>query len=367
MKGTSQESDHSSLGELPTPACLDPVRPPVLFQEAGGAWGSPPVWADYMVQVGLGWQPSQSAARRVMLVSMPCDSAAAGLVALGLMIRDLGRETANDVEAHFETLLSRARQYLASCRGCRYVCCPKTARCGYLSQASGRVRSTQRPKKTYLVKAVNESGERSITFEHKGCDVTVFARGAVAYYLDGALPLIIAPAFEALDAGLYRRIAGDRPIVAENLQKSFAGLCLVTRVAGEAATRRMLESVRFKAGPEECTIADLLAVRNWSASNRVTRTNLFNTRTGRHCEAGEPPRVVVADGADATLRVLSSPDFQSSDVIGVIDRTIDRAKLDQIGGTLTGMSQWYSRADSEAQDTVLPPRGICALTLTRLP
>jgi len=45
------------------------------------------------------------------------------------------------------------------------------------------------------------------------------------------------------------------------------------------------------------------------------------------------------------LRVLSSPDFQSSDVIGVIDRTIDRAKLDQIGGT----ANW--------DESVVLPRG----------
>lgn len=375
QKARAQSSLSTAVGRDPLGASQFAEMPPtsqtataeaLLFRETGAAWAAPPPWVGYLARLGLRWQPTSKAARRITLLSMPCDSAAAGLVALGLMIRDLGRTNANDIDGHFDALLRHARQYLERCRRCRFVCDPQKAQCGYLAQANGKVRSAQNPRASFQIKSFKEAGDRSITFERKGCDVTVFAAGAVSYYLDGKSPSITTPAFRALESGLYRRIADGSPIDDRNLHRSFSGVCLATRIAGEAATRGMMEGAWFRAGREQRSLADLLAIRHWSESNRVTRTALFNTRTGKLHEAGELPEVVVADGADATLRVLSNPDFQDCDVIGVIDRTIDRGKLEQVGQKLHGLSQWYVRTDLERDQAVVPrPPGIGVLTLVK--
>ena len=65
---------------------------------------------------------------------MPCDSAAAGLVALGALIRDLGSDSTTNVGGHYDALLRYARQYIKSCRDCDMRCHPELKRCGYSSR-----------------------------------------------------------------------------------------------------------------------------------------------------------------------------------------------------------------------------------------
>ena len=79
------------------------------FSEAHEPWRSVPEWADFLIEFGFAWLAPTLAARRIAVVSMPCDSAAAGLIALGAMRKCLELDDANDVASHYQRLLDIAR------------------------------------------------------------------------------------------------------------------------------------------------------------------------------------------------------------------------------------------------------------------
>ena len=63
------------------------VRGLMLFSEDNDSWREVPDWASFLLRLGVKFPLDPIETRRICLVSMPCDSAAAGLVALGAMVR----------------------------------------------------------------------------------------------------------------------------------------------------------------------------------------------------------------------------------------------------------------------------------------
>jgi hypothetical protein len=61
----------------------------LLFSEAQAEWHAVPRWIEYLIHLGYVWPRDISERRRIALISMPCDSAAAGLVSLGALVREL--------------------------------------------------------------------------------------------------------------------------------------------------------------------------------------------------------------------------------------------------------------------------------------
>ncbi|CAN5483454.1 hypothetical protein BH20ACI3_BH20ACI3_39670 [soil metagenome] len=110
------------------------------FSEFRQEWRSLPAWVRFLIDFGYEWPSHETRPRRIALLSTPCDSAGAGLVALGSMIRGLASPSANDVDGYHEALTRYARQYLESCRVCDMRCDPEAKRCGYTAEVSGRVR-----------------------------------------------------------------------------------------------------------------------------------------------------------------------------------------------------------------------------------
>ena len=112
----------------------------MFFSEANQEWQVVPRWVTFLIRLGYNWPCGVLGQRRIALISMPCDSAAAGLIALGALIRDLGNPNANDVDGHYDALLRYARQYLGYCRDCTMRCQPELKGCGYAAEVTGLVR-----------------------------------------------------------------------------------------------------------------------------------------------------------------------------------------------------------------------------------
>lgn len=79
------------------------------FSEAQTQWRSIPDWASCLIEFGYAWMGQPRDSRMIAVISMPSDSAAAGLVALGAMRRCLELENANDTNSHYEKLLELAK------------------------------------------------------------------------------------------------------------------------------------------------------------------------------------------------------------------------------------------------------------------
>lgn len=338
-------------------------EPGARFSESGGDWRPVPPWAAFLLRFGYLWR-SASKTRRIALLTMPCDSAAAGLIALGALIGDLCNPDANDEASHFTDLTRFTQQYTAFCRSCKIRCEPTVKGCGYFERASGVVRhkdghryrvaeAIDDPRCGPAISCVSEGETRYL--------VSAYAKewridGQPAITVDTRAASIIGDPYACIMAGAVPR--------QENLSKAFSGLCLAGQSRGESSTRDALATVRFGCHGQQYELTDLLTIDGWSRSP-VSRMCFYNSRTGRFDRYGCAPSVVVADGDSSLLRVLDERRFQNADVIGVLERTLERDRLEAIGTRVAELRRWYAEDLGSLQALGPSPRGISMTILNR--
>ncbi len=336
----------------------------MLFSESDREWTPLPKWISFLIRLGFAWPDSAPEQRRIALVSMPCDSAAAGLIALGALIRDLGRRNANDVDGHYNELLRYAKQYLENCRFCvDKDCQPELTGCGYVARVTGRLQSPLYPRMKFMISERTDFKGRQIAWQYpvgRGQSGTQYPNPqyAINWHIDGWPPVHQDIPQGQLTAAPYDQLAGNADILPENLRMTWSGLCLAGRVKGEAATQEMCTSIRFRNGTDEHELAELLTVYRWAQHRSVSRLTFFNSRTYQMDRGGVTPALIVADGDISFLKVLGRSEFQRSDIIGVIHRIIQRDHLEVIGNRMLSLRQWYAE-DTETLGRIIPaPRGI---------
>jgi hypothetical protein len=336
------------------------------FSESSQEWRPVPAWVEWLVGCGFGWPNDQAGGRRIAIVSMPCDSAAAGLISLGSLVRDLCREDADDTTVHADALMGFALQYLTWCQNCTLKCNPVARNCGFLDEASGLVRN--RDGYIYRISRVSKDPRWSDAIvcsnrrETKSEERLLFRHGTADWHVEGEPTLSTFRMGTTLDSSVYAPFAPSSAIRNDNLQRSYSGLCLAGRAAGESVTRDRCASIRFHMDGVEHNLANLLTIHGWRDTEQVSRMSFFNTRTGRFDRHACSPAIVVCDGIESTLRVLEHRALQRADVIGVFNRTVERSSLELLGNKLAELRQWY---DKDAFFANNPPRGIGVATLRR--
>lgn len=337
----------------------------MVFSESNQPWQPVPMWVDFLIKLGFGWPSGAERVRRISLVSMPCDSAGAGLVTLGAMIRDLGIAAANDSDGHYDALLRHAKQFLNECRPCDLPeCDPKIKGCGHTKKAHGIIRSADHHG-VWIISEETDIADRKLAWRRG----TVTLRppkveSALRWHLDGEPPTQIRTSVRAIPEHPYSSLLEGARILPENLRRSFSGLCLAGRVGGEQHSREMCASVRFSQDRTDHALDDLLSIHGWSSAD-VSRVAFYNSRTEEIDRSKDPPDLVVADGSDSFLKVASASRFQHSDVIGVVQRTMERPRLEAIGEKLTALRQWYSQDEDMLCGLPALPSGISISILKR--
>src|SRR5262245_9630655 len=235
-----------------------------LFSEADLDWQPVSHWAEFLIRLGYGWPIATPRERRIALVSMPCDSAAAGLIALGALVRDLGNNAATNVGSHYDALLRFARQYISSCRDCDMRCDPELKRCGYSREATGLVRDKDN-KKYCISESTDFNNGRLVVAIERGT-WAVWPKRALDLRIDGQPPPRLSNAAGALPVDAYAAIVDGAKILPHNLHESYSGLCLAGRAAGETASYRACSSIRFLCTDVEYSLPDLLTIQEWSSS-----------------------------------------------------------------------------------------------------
>jgi hypothetical protein len=159
-------------------------------------------------------------------------------------------------------------------------------------------------------------------------------------------------------------IDGATAPLQSNLTRSDSAICLAGRVAGESVSRSAFSTVRFECESQVADLAALLTVHSWSPDT-VSRVTFFNSRTRQLDRNTGFTSLVVADGDSAFLRAIDAPEFEQSDVIGVVHRVVERDRLESIGTKFGNLSQWYS-PDAEMLDRISPtPPGVTVSVLQR--
>jgi hypothetical protein len=166
-----------------------------------------------------------------------------------------------------------------------------------------------------------------------------------------------------LNSSDYAAFARESSLLPDNLKVSFSGLCLAGRAAGESVTRERCSSIRFRFNEVERNLVDLLTIHGWSSGSEVSRMSFFNIRTGRFDRHSCSPTVVVCDGIEGILETLERREFQRADVIGVLNRTVERSRLELLGNRMSELRQWYDTDEVFASNP--PPPGIRVSALRR--
>jgi len=351
------------------PASLDvtahTLSSKVLISECSQTWRPMPAWAKYLIQLGFSWPNDESPYRRIVVISMPCDSAAAGLVSLGALVRDLTNPKTNDLEAHYAALARFARQYVECCKDCKVRCEPAVRKCGYASEAKGQLRSRDGKRYQVLSTTHDTPWGEAISCKSDREERQLLSQNAAGWKIDGE-PWVQPDGGNArLIDDLYSAFIKDAHPFPDNLTRSFAGLCLAGRAGGKAATREIFDSMRLRINEQECSLSKILTVRGWADPETISRICFFNTRTEQFDRYGYTPSLAIADGDASFLALISNRQFQRSDVIGVIHRTIERNRLDAVGHCLASLKQWYDD-DLEVLQQLPPlPRGVTASVLRK--
>ena len=306
--------------------------------------GPVPSWVDYLIKVGEQWTRSkQTDTRHISIISMPCESDAAGLIALGGVISDLQNPNANDRQAHKSTLLKYAFQYLNHCRSCELAKCdPEVKLCGFDSKASGHLRSISQPRKKYLFSEKTDYSEKQLVVESRGQGrhgtIFEYPHSAIFdWYLEGDHPVHTETDDESLDEDLYREFCGPDtgPFEQENLRSSYSGLCLAAKPMGNQATKKSYSATGFEINGRRTMLSELLPIGRWRTVNNISRLTLFNPRTEKFDRPRTvQPGLVIADGARTLLKLIQGSEFQHADVIGVISRLEPREMLEDVYGEL---------------------------------
>lgn len=241
------------------------------FSEGLGDWKPVPAWAQFLMRFGHNWPRKNPRPRRISLVSMPCDSPAAGLVALGAMVRDLGDPKANDVDGHYDKLLNYARQFLQHCEPCDLKCKPAVKRCGYAREATGRLRSPLLPHGTVTISEKTDFGQRQIKWiqpdGHRNHALVIPTPQHVKnYHIDGEAPCQWNDAAGELPLWPYQDLFGVT-IIPGNLRHSYSGLCF----AGRLIRRKRNRFARAAVVAAHCTLAPVLAGEQHAARRRAHR------------------------------------------------------------------------------------------------
>lgn len=314
------------------------------FSEANGEWRRVPKWASFLIEFGFAWLATPPPSRRIALVSMPCDSAAAGLIALGAMRRFLELDDANDVGSHYQRLLEIARNHSEGVS----LRCANMKGCFVFDDFD----SNGNP----MVKQLNSKSSRR---------VNITRSSAINWCISGEAPVAVLNGQQVPNSQYYAHLVkqgGDiRP---SNLSRSHSQVCLAGRGVGEAPTRSCTADIRFRVDGCEANLSQLLTVQSWMPGT-ISRVRFYNARTKEFDRQAGRPQVVIADGDTSFLRVVDGADFEHSDVVGVIHRTMERGRLEAVGTKVESLRQWYSQDSSILDGLPERPRGIGISVLKR--
>lgn len=317
------------------------------FSESNSAWQAIPHWALFAIRLGYVWPTCWPSNRRICLISMPCDSAAAGLVALGAMRRRLECDDANELASHFQRLVA-----LVGFGNKTFLFYPKETK----PKARG----------PYVVDCLDPSGMLWVKLASSP-DVrrTISPATANDWKIQGDPPVQVLAGDQIPYGDLYSCLVenGDA-IKVSNLARSDSGICLAGRVTGETSSKGILAGVRFKTESSTVDLSQLLTIQSWSPG-KASRVSFLNTRIGEFDRNPNQPRVVVVDGDAAFLKVIDKDEFHQTDIIAVFHRAIERDRLEAIGAKLVVLGQWYDNDIELLSSLAAPPRDVTLSILQR--
>ncbi|MDN6873687.1 hypothetical protein QO209_14680 [Pseudomonas citronellolis] len=305
-----------------------------------------PGWVAAALGLGYRWRQNGGQARRIGLLSMPCESEAAGIIALGALRSDLECMTANHLDTHFDLLLRACHERVAV--HTRWADSPE--------ELTWDVRNAVDDTRWRFVAydgdrdvIVLESATHRSVIKRKGknipnpngtCSRYIMRNNAIGWQLrDCPLPQL-PPEGKPLEPSMYSDLPGCFGLILEeNLRRSYDGLVLVGQGAARDSTyMQKYYAAGFVSADCQLPLGDLLTLHH-SERNYIRRLRFFSERTSQDAGA-HAASVVVADGISALL--CAEKLFPASDIIGVCNRDASVEVILQLKDWLNGTIRYYT-------------------------
>lgn len=261
---------------------------------------------------------------------------------MGACVRRLGEPDANDLGAHLRRIHALQPEHEGTLR-----------RLGYRGQYVVHHRDAD--GSVWLEHTTRDAGFHRFIDHHAG-----------EWYFDGE-PQIEVRSGDALPwLPIYQAIASGEALDASNLRYGDSNVVLAGRSTGRSATEDLFSGVRFESAGCGATLGELLTLVAPPGSRSVSRVRYLNPRSaaGREFDReGSPPRIVIADGGDALLRVLDLATCESATVIAHLPRTDDQSRLEEVSAALSGLRQWFDADAHIGEQLPTAPRGVTLAVL----
>ena len=330
-----------------------------------------PLWSRYLIELGYRIRKPVNDRQTITLVSMPCDSAGAGFVALGAIRKRMEIEGASDEAGHWQRIwdaaqrkmqlrLRKGRQNyveldgLAEFRGQPVA---DKVRIKYPNQALKTEFLSREEASRYTIE-----GEQPVKRQDKPPEN---AREALA---TGDTAHDHEPLYNALPPA-------GHGIKTENLATRDSSICLVGRTTGRPDAERILEKINFRLkerNERHATLLDLLTIRAGKENQNSRRLNYFNLRNhDQPFETAVMPSLFVVDGIQAACKMLTpqmrtDPLCKHADFALVVSAIHEKDKLEEFSSALDALTDETVgyRVEQSGQDQTNPV-GTLIMSLTR--
>ena len=337
--------------------------------EGDNSYPDVPEWAKWFINAGYGFPVPDDDAERILIITTPCDSPAAALVSLGVVLRDLTREDATNVTNHARAIRAWARKN----------------RDGWLWHLPDKGN-----RKAFEVDSIDSDG--TLTLAEKSGDLPVpsrktrqrqapvtwkFGEGLtpddrLLEFAPNGWPSPQSPTDRIpLSKGTYSWVLDNWQPVEQRLRESYTGACFAGRKSGEKQARELLSAIGFTVShdPEEkgqrYGIDAMLTIDGWSGDASISRLRYISMRgkvEGREQERlfeGQERafETVIADGAGELIKILQSVHLQARSMVVIVARDADSQEFEDLSNALK--ERGFLQADGAWHlDPGGPPSGV---------
>jgi len=322
---------------------------------------SVPEWAKWFVEAGARFPLFDDDAEHLLVISTPCDSPAAALVSLGVVLRDLTREEATNVANHARAIRAWAKRPKKS---------PEEAE---LRQLPGVTRKNHRK---FEVVSIDSDGtlvlsEKKKRLTNMGCGPEIMKFGprdnpdnVLLQFVPRGWSIPSNPPNRlALSKRDFSWILPNWQPIERRLRESYSGACLAGRKDGMKNAKELLKRFGFtvKQGQGEVMrygLDSMLTIDGWNGDATISRLRYINMR-GNHLDKLDAQEAaldtVVVDGPSELVKVVQN--FRARTVIAIVPRDANPAEVEDLCMSLE--NRRFTRADEVCRRNLgQPPPGV---------
>jgi hypothetical protein len=307
-----------------------------MYKENNKIYTESPKWVSNMIRLGYEWERDRTPwKRRVGIISMPCKSVSAPLIALGVIRKDLERGNANNLYGHFDSLRRGRDNYLSDPKFHSGILInnsnSRTKKCLFFGGGSDEISVIDASYKG----EIKRKG-KLIPNPNGPCIDFITEANSKSWRMENQSIVETENIDSQLNQENYLQLLGcDGDINKENLTRSYNGILLIGDGEG-IDTKYMQDIYSVSLSGNTASLGKQLTLH--SRSNEISRMDFCNLQKINLQQ--DSYYLVVADGSSAFVKSLSH--FRNSDVIGVFSRDEPVQNIEIISSKLVEIKRFYT-------------------------